>query len=60
VLRHDKSKRVRELARDRYEYRANEQGQIIFNGKDDARSYDADRFDERVRRGEVKIVRLVE
>jgi hypothetical protein len=59
VLRHDKSKRVREIARSHYEYRPNEQGEIVFNGTDDDRTYDADRFDERVRRGEVKIVQLV-
>ena len=49
VLRHDKSKRVRDIAIDRYENRANEKGEVVFG------RFDASQFDERVRSGEVKI-----
>jgi hypothetical protein len=46
-LRHDKSKRVRDIAVDRYEYRPNpERIEKVF---------DADRFDERIRKGQVRI-----
>lgn len=46
-LRNDKSKKVRDYANSRYEYRP--------NPKNAEKIYDAADFDERVRRGEVKI-----
>jgi hypothetical protein len=49
VLRSDKSRRVRALARDRYKNRPGDDGYIIFD------MFDPDRFDERVRSGEVMI-----
>lgn len=48
-LRNDKSKRVRDMAIDRYKNRSNEHGEIVFD------KYDPECFDERIRRGEVKI-----
>ncbi len=49
VLRNDKSKRVRDMAIGRYKHRSNENGEIVFD------KYDPECFDERIRRGEVKI-----
>ena len=48
-LRNDRSKRVREISICRYENRANEKGEVAFG------VYDSAQFDERVRKGEVKI-----
>ncbi|WP_156256213.1 hypothetical protein [Sandarakinorhabdus oryzae] len=50
ILRNDKSKRVREIAVSRYENRADENGEIVIG------RYDAAKFDDRVRRGELKII----
>jgi len=50
VLRNDKSLRVREIAVSRYQHRPDESGTVIMG------RYDAAKFDERVRRGEVKII----
>jgi hypothetical protein len=47
ILRNDKSKKVREYAESRYEYRP--------NPKNIEKVFDAKQFDERVRRGEVTI-----
>jgi hypothetical protein len=49
ILRHDRSERVREISISRYENRANEKGEVAFG------VFDSAQFDERVRKGEVKI-----
>jgi hypothetical protein len=47
-LRNDKSKRVREIAVSQYEWRPNENRHLV-------KTFDADRFDERVRSGEIQL-----
>ena len=50
ILRHDRSKKVREMAIQRYEWRTNEENTFV-------KMYNAEGFDERVRLGEVRLLR---
>jgi hypothetical protein len=52
ILRHDKSKKVREMAVSRYEWRTNEERTFV-------KMFDAEDFDKRVRSGEVRLLRPV-
>lgn len=53
VLRGDRSKKVREMAVSRYEYRTDEERTFV-------KMFDADRFDDRVRSGEIRLPRASE